>query len=57
LDLLLEILAPHTLVAVGKVAEKALLRWYPQAQILAVRHPSHGGKKAFVAGLQGAGII
>ena len=57
LDLILEILASHTLVAVGRVAEKALQRWYPQAHRLAVRHPSHGGKKSFVAGLKAAGIV
>ena len=56
LDLVLEILAPHTLIPVGKVAEKALQRWYPRARRLAVRHPSHGGKKAFLAGLKAAGI-
>jgi hypothetical protein len=56
LDTLLEILSPHTLIAIGKVAEKALQRWYPQARRLAVRHPSHGGKKAFGAGLTAAGI-
>jgi uracil-DNA glycosylase len=56
LDLVLDILAPHTLIAVGRVAEKALERWYPEMRPLAVRHPSHGGKTAFAAGLKAAGI-
>lgn len=56
LDLVLEILTPHTLIAVGRVAEKALKRWYPEMQRQAVRHPSHGGKKAFAAGLKAARV-
>ncbi len=56
LDLVVEILAPHTLIAVGRVAEKALRRWYPEVHSLAVRHPSHGGKTAFAAGIKAAGI-
>ena len=44
------------LIAVGRVAERAITIWHPDMQVVAVRHPSHGGKKAFIAGLTEAGI-
>jgi uracil-DNA glycosylase len=46
---LLELFPITTIVAVGNTAEAALNRWrLPHAK---VRHPSHGGKQRFQAGL------
>jgi hypothetical protein len=56
LDKVIEILAPEVLIGVGRVAEAALQKWNPEHRTLSVRHPSHGGKKAFAAGLTRAGI-
>jgi hypothetical protein len=56
LDSLIKILNPHTLISVGKVAEAAVKKWYPELTVAAVRHPSHGGKRAFIAGLTRAGV-
>lgn len=48
---MLHALFPHTtVVAVGRKAQQALTGW--QVAHHAVRHPSHGGKAAFTAGLQ-----
>lgn len=43
------------LVAIGRKADKALSRW--QLPHTAIRHPSHGGKKDFIAGLRRLGLI
>lgn len=54
LNLILHVLSPHTVIAVGRTAENALMRLgLAHSQ---VRHPSHGGKRAFIAGLTSAGI-
>ena len=53
---LVQILEPKRLIAVGKVAEAALRDWYPGRSMRTVRHPSHGGKQAFMAGLTQAGV-
>jgi uracil-DNA glycosylase len=55
LERILDVLAPHTVVAVGRTAEKALRRTGVR-DFSSVRHPSHGGKGAFIAGLTSAGI-
>lgn len=52
LDRAIAILAPHTLVAVGQVAERSLLFMKADHQRLprlAFRHPSHGGAARFRA--------
>jgi uracil-DNA glycosylase len=46
---LLTLFPISTVVAVGKTAEQALCRW--QINCVPVRHPSHGGKRPFQAGL------
>lgn len=52
---LIDVLCPHTVVAVGRKAEAAL-KLLGHANVKAVRHPSHGGKQSFIAGLALAGI-
>jgi hypothetical protein len=52
---LLDLLAPHSVIAVGRTAELALHRLGLNG-FAAVRHPSHGGKRAFIAGLTSAGL-
>jgi uracil-DNA glycosylase len=47
--LLLDLFPITTIVAAGNTAEKALHRW--QLACVKVRHPSHGGKGSFQAGL------
>lgn len=46
---------PIPLVAVGQKAAHALTRW--ELPHTTVRHPSHGGKQAFITGLTNLGII
>ena len=55
LEQMLDLLAPHSVIAVGRTAEGALRR-LGSRDFDAVRHPSHGGKRAFIAGLTSAGI-
>ncbi len=52
---LLELLAPHSVIAVGRTAELSLQR-LGLSEFAAVRHPSHGGKQAFIAGLTAVGL-
>ncbi|MCB8942850.1 MAG: uracil-DNA glycosylase [Ardenticatenaceae bacterium] len=47
--MLLVLLPIETIVAVGNMAEMALQRW--GLPCVKVRHPSHGGKRAFQAGV------
>jgi uracil-DNA glycosylase len=55
LDQILNVLAPHSVIAVGRTAEAALRR-LGAYQFDSIRHPAHGGKRAFIAGLASAGI-
>jgi len=55
LDRLLGVLNPDSVIAVGRTAEKALRRLGVKKFEL-VRHPSHGGKRAYIDGLTLAGI-
>ena len=56
LDLILDILSPTAIVAVGKTAQRAIDRLFPNVQAVAVRHPSHGGKADFISGITAAGV-
>jgi uracil-DNA glycosylase len=56
LSQILRLLSPHSVVAVGRTAERALGRLGIR-NFGAVRHPSHGGKRAFIQGLRSAGIV
>jgi uracil-DNA glycosylase len=53
---ILRLLSPHSIIAVGRTAERALGRLGVR-NLRAVRHPSHGGKREFIRGLSAAGIV
>jgi hypothetical protein len=55
LDQILSVLSPHSVIAIGRTAETALAR-LGLSDFHAVRHPSHGGKRDFIAGLASIGI-
>jgi uracil-DNA glycosylase len=55
LDQILGVLKPVSVIAVGRTAEIAL-RQLRLNKFESVRHPSHGGKRAYIAGLASAGI-
>jgi uracil-DNA glycosylase len=55
LDQILRVLAPRSVIAVGRTAELALVR-LGLSSFQSVRHPSHGGKREFLAGLTALGI-
>jgi uracil-DNA glycosylase len=55
LDQILGVLKPVSVIAVGRTAEIALRRLRLK-EFESVRHPSHGGKRAYIAGLTSAGL-
>jgi uracil-DNA glycosylase len=55
LSLVLQILTPHTVIAVGSSAASALLM--SSAPFTRVRHPSYGGKANYITGVTATGII
>jgi hypothetical protein len=55
LNQILRVLAPHSVIAVGRTAEIALKRLGVK-NFDSVRHPSHGGKRAYIDGLTSAGL-
>ena len=55
LEQLLSILSPRWVIAVGRTAENSL-RKIGMTDFQTVRHPSHGGKRDYIAGLSLAGI-
>jgi hypothetical protein len=54
--LVLRILCPHTVVAVGRTAAAVLTYSFPSLNFVGVRHPSFGGKTEFISGIKAAGI-
>jgi hypothetical protein len=57
LQLVIRILCPHTIVAVGRTAAAAVLsHTLCHLKFAAVRHPSFGGKAEFLTGITSAGI-
>lgn len=52
LQALLEMYEPDKLAGVGRKGEKALKNLLPENDILYIRHPSHGGKKEFITGME-----
>jgi uracil-DNA glycosylase len=52
---ILRVLAPHAIIAVGRTAQIAL-RKLGVENFESVRHPLHGGKRDYIAGLTSAGI-
>ncbi len=55
LEQMLNLLSPRSVIAVGRTAEVALNRMGIK-NFESIRHPSHGGKAAFITGLTLAGI-
>lgn len=55
LSLLLELVQPRLVVAVGRTAERALQSLGIEAPY--VRHPAHGGRTEFFAGLEALGLV
>jgi len=55
LDQVLRILMPGSVIAVGRTAEAALAR-LGMKSFASVRHPSHGGKRGYIAGLRACGF-
>jgi uracil-DNA glycosylase len=56
LPLILDILRPDTVIAVGGTAAGAFSRLFPTTDVVYVRHPSYGGKADFLSGVQAAGV-
>ena len=56
-QLVLDILTPHTVIAVGAKSAEALSQWFQDLDIESVRHPSHGGKSDFLTGIEAVGIV
>ena len=56
-QLILDILSPTMVIAVGGTSAKTLRRLFPNLTFGTVRHPSRGGKADFLVGLEAAGIV
>jgi hypothetical protein len=56
LKLILDILTPAVIIAVGRTAASAMNAWFPAVSVATARHPSFGGKKEYVAQVRAAGI-
>lgn len=52
LSLLVHMLDPATIIAIGNDAEKAARRIAGPAEVVKVRHPSYGGQTEFLAGME-----
>jgi len=52
LSLLIKILNPKRVVAIGNDAEKAAVRIMENAEIVKVRHPSYGGQNTFLSQME-----
>jgi hypothetical protein len=54
LDYLISLYQPDVIIAVGNVAGRATRKSATSAPIVQVRHPSHGGRREFLAGMAAA---
>jgi len=52
LEIVYEIFKPVKLCSLGRVGEAILDDLFPHEKVIYIRHPSHGGKKEFVRGMQ-----
>ena len=43
-----DIFKPSKICGIGRVGESILKNWFPNEQVIYIRHPSHGGKKDFI---------
>jgi uracil-DNA glycosylase len=57
LDLVIQILAPRRVFALGRIAERALTAHFPQFNAPYIRHPSNGGHPAFIGGMISHNLI
>lgn len=57
LQQVLQILCPHTVIAVGTTAAAALRPLLSTYSIVNVPHPSYGNKKRFISGIAAVGIV
>ena len=48
---LVQIFQPKLIAGIGRVGQQSLQNIYPNKEIEYIRHPSHGGKKEFIAGM------
>lgn len=53
LKLIYDLFKPKKLCSLGRVGESILKEVFPEKTITYIRHPSHGGKKDFIKGIQG----
>jgi len=56
LDTVVDILRPHTIVAVGQVANRVLQYRYPKLRYASFSHPSMGGYQGFLTGFGQLGL-
>lgn len=54
LRIIYDLFKPKKLCSLGRVGESILREIFPQSTITYIRHPSHGGKKAFIEGMNKA---
>lgn len=52
LKLICDAFKPKTLCSLGRVGEIILKELFPKEKIMYIRHPSHGGKRDFIKGMQ-----
>lgn len=57
LEFIVKILQPRSIIAIGKAAASALVPIYGTNAVIEIRHPSNGGKPAFLSGLRKVGVI
>lgn len=56
LAVVIQILTPHRVFAIGRTAERVLKRHFPRLRAPYVRHPSNGGRSAFSSALAAHGV-
>lgn len=47
-----ELFKPKKICALGRVGEATLKKIFPNKEIVYIRHPSHGGKREFIKGME-----
>ena len=52
LKLVYDLFKPKMLCSLGRIGERILKEVFPEEKVLYIRHPSHGGKSAFISGIQ-----
>ena len=52
LKIVYELFKPKRFCSLGRVGEATLMELFPDEKVIYIRHPSHGGKKDFISGMQ-----